>query len=445
MLNSHKESGDYLKQIKNNIPEKVGIIERALNSHSLPKTKDGEIKIIELGTGGGESLKHLKEHTSNSGDVVELIAVDIIPGLVASLKKEIGVEGVAADAGVLPFTDESISAINASAIFHEISSYGVNYHPEQKDKKVTLYGKDAIIKALGEFNRVLLPGGKVAYRDVLAPLEDLMKPKTVKYSHQSWRLFAEWFIKDFLDSNLHFYKGIDTTISETEDGFTLTAPAGFQRDFQRHYIMLRDYLRNVKQKEFGLTILSSGWLNETEGLKTVTFSLDGDLASKMDLAGFKSYESDGEKTYSGNSDQFDKLYDDLMEHFFSQLNNGSVDGDNFKNLIDGWKEREGSEHYIYGNFADMLKYSCEATRDTKSQWVLFPELASDMSIAPRFYYNRYLKQISDNPEKDGKQIIALKKMSKAQALKSLEILRSSSFGKEILNDEIVRQLQKSLE
>jgi len=51
--------------------------------------------------------------------------------LVASLKKETGIEGVSADAGVLPFASESISAINASAIFHEISSYGTNGHIEE--------------------------------------------------------------------------------------------------------------------------------------------------------------------------------------------------------------------------------------------------------------------------------------------------------------------------
>jgi len=214
MLKSNKESGDYLRQIRNNIPEKVNVIEQYLDNHSLPKTKDGKIKIIELGTGGGQSLQHIKRHIVDSVDV-ELLAVDIIPSLAASLKKEIDIEAVAADAGVLPFANESISAINASAVFHEVSSYGTSNNVENVN---TLYGKEALIKTLGELNRVLLPSGIVAYRDVLAPSGDLTKEKTVKYFNESWKYFTKWFAKDFSESNPHFYENIKTSIDDTEEG-----------------------------------------------------------------------------------------------------------------------------------------------------------------------------------------------------------------------------------
>lgn len=444
MLKPIKESGDYLKQIRNNVSEKIGVIDRDLNKKSLPKTKDGRIRIIELGTGGGESLKQLKERMT-SLDNVELIAIDIIPKLVASLKKEIKVEGVAADAGNLPFANESVSAFNASAVFHEISSYGTSSFLQRKDGAKILYGREAIVKTLGEFNRVLLPGGRLAYRDVLAPAGNLKEQKTVRYSHKSWRLFAEWFIKNFSDSNTHFYEGTNTNIVDAEGEFVLTSSVGFQREFQRHYIMLRDYLRNVKSQEFGLKIVRSGWLNENEGLKSITFSLDDRLASVVDLSGFEIHESSGEKIYRGNSDQFDKIYDDVMEYYFTQLDNGSTDGNIFREIIEMWKEREGLEHYVYGNIADMLKFSCEATNSANSSWVLFPESISDITTPPRFYYNRYLKQVSDSPEKDGKQIIAFKKISKEQARKTLENLQSSPLSQEILDNETIKQLIKSLE
>ncbi|MES2315128.1 MAG: methyltransferase domain-containing protein [Patescibacteria group bacterium] len=439
MFKSGKESGDYLRQIGNSVPEKIGVIEKSLNDSSLPKTADGKIRIIELGIGGGESLKRLKKNSSSG---VELIAVDIIPKLVASIKKETGVDAVAADAGTLPFADMSISAINASAIFHEISSYGIGSNLKDGGN---LYGKDAIIRTLGEFNRVLLPEGKIAYRDVLAPSENLMGGKKVNYSHKSWRLYANWFLRDFVNPSSRFYKNINPTIDEAEDGFALTAPVGFQRDFQRHYIMLRDYLRNVKQKEFGLTMVRSDWLDEKQGLKSVTFSLDERLGSIIDLSGFEVHDSMGEKIYRGNSDQFDKIYDDLMEYYFTQLNSGSVEGKIFAEIINTWKEREGLENYIYGNIIDILDLSYEATKSSNSEWVLFPESTSDIETPLRFYYNRYLKGVVDYPEQDGKQIISFKKMKRDQALDSLNKLMESPWCIKNLGVKEMEKLRVKIE
>lgn len=446
MLKSNKESGDYLKQIRNNIPEKIRVIDQDLNNESLPKTKDGKVRIIELGTGGGESLKKLKEQAVDL-DSIEMVAVDILPKLVASVKKEVGVEGVAADAGNLPFSNESVSAINASAVLHEVSSYGTNSFSKSENKAQVLYGKEAVIQALGEFNRVLLPGGRIAYRDVLAPVGKLTEVKTVVYSRKAWRLFADWFLKDFSDSNTHFYEGTNTTFRDIDDRFSLTTSVGFQREFQRHYMMLIDYLRSIKSKEFGLTIVRSGWLNEAEGLKSITFSLSDHLASLFDLSEFEIHESSGEKIYRGDSDKFDRLYDDIMEYYFTRLKNGddnSIETARFREIIELWKEREGLEHYIYGNVSDMLKFSCEASMNINSPWILFPESTSDVTYAPRFYYNRYLNQVADKPEKDGKQIIAFRKIRKEQALKFLRGLKDSGSNTTILDDETIEDLIKKL-
>jgi ubiquinone/menaquinone biosynthesis C-methylase UbiE len=442
MLKSNKESGDYLRQIGNNVSEKIGIIKNNLDSNVLPRNKDGKIKIIELGTGGGESLRHLKEYLVDY-DNVKLLAVDIIPGLAASLKKEMEIEAIAADASNLPFADESISAINASAIFHEISSYGTDYYFENKEKN-NLRGKNAIIKTLKEFNRVLLPGGKVAYRDVLAPQENLEKEKTVNYFNKSWKSFAKWFIDDFSLSTPDIYTNKQVSIKDTEIGFSITSSVRFQREFQRHYLMLRDYLRNVKNQEFGLTIISSVWLNEKEGQKFLTFSLDEKLASFVDLTNFESHNSTEGKIYRVNSDKFDNLYDNLMEHYFDELEKGSKEGINFRNLINTWKDREGLEHYIYGNITDMLEFSCEAIKNTEKRFVLFPELQSDITIAPRFYYDRYLKQIADSPERDGKQIISFKKIPIEQALKFINEIQPSYLNKDIFNEQIIEQLKTKI-
>lgn len=444
MLKPLKESGDYLGQIRNNTPEKVEIIEQALSDKSLPVAKDGKIKIVELGTGGGESLRRLKSASADDKNI-ELIAVDILPGLAASLKKELDTEAVAADAGDLPFADGSVSAINASAIIHEISSYGTNGYSIEVDKRNLLYGREAVLKTFGELNRVLVPGGIVAYRDVSAPLGDFRRKKTVEYYHKSWQLFAEWFLQDFSNSNPHFYDGIQTELKKSENGFSLSAPVGVQREFQRHYLMLRDYLRNVKHREFGLTMLRSVWLDETEGLKSIAFSLDERFAKVINLENFERHESAQGTVYRGNSDQFDKLYDDLMAHYFKQINSGSNEGGNFQSLITEWKEREGLEHYVYGNVADILKISCESSDKAGSPYVLFPESPTSIALPPRYYYNRYLKQVADAPEFDGKQIINLKKITKPQALQSLSLIKESAIGKKVLDESTLHELESTLQ
>ena len=81
--------------------EKTGIIEGLMTPVTLPRSKDGKLRIAELGTGGGESLREMKEELGDVADA-ELIAVDIVPDLAASLKKELDISAVGAEANHLP-------------------------------------------------------------------------------------------------------------------------------------------------------------------------------------------------------------------------------------------------------------------------------------------------------------------------------------------------------
>jgi SAM-dependent methyltransferase len=423
-MKTSKEAGDYLFQIRNNTPEKVGVIEKELEGQTLPRDKTGRIKIVELGTGGGESLRRLKANPETNGDV-DLVALDVIPNLVSTLKKEVGVEGVAADAGNLPFADESISAVNASALFHEVSSYGTQGRTSEPGEDIKiLKGKEAVIQTLGELNRALLPGGVLAYRDVLAPKQDLKEPKKVKYSRNSWRLFAKWFLVDFNDTEYQAQEEVHLNSDDSHE-FILDGPVSVQREFQRHYLMLRDYLRAVAHKEFGITTLRADWVNQTEGLKSVTFTVDEKVISHVDLSSFEAHQSSSGTVYRGDSDRFDELYDGLMEYYFQEVSKHSHDGNNFENVIDGWKEREGSEHYLYGNISDLLEFSVDASDQTQSDYFLMPESTDDVVIAPRFYYDRYLKQVVDNPERDGKQIVTFRKLPRDRALQAIDNLSDS--------------------
>jgi hypothetical protein len=136
------------------------------------------------------------------------------------------------------------------------------------------------------------------------------------------------------------------------------------------------------------------------------------------------------------------MYDDLMSYYFSTEDEETTA---FKTLIEDWKEREGSEHYLYGNIIDILEMSISNSIETNSEYVLFPNSADDVVIAPRFYYNRYLNQVSDNPEKDGKQIIALSKIHRSRVLKSLESLEHSSFNGAVLNPVKLKELRIKIE
>jgi|GEM_PF-5547161 len=49
----------YLEQIKNNESEKYGDLKQMIIENKLPKI-DGRLNILELGVGGGETMKELK-------------------------------------------------------------------------------------------------------------------------------------------------------------------------------------------------------------------------------------------------------------------------------------------------------------------------------------------------------------------------------------------------
>ena len=435
MLSIGKESREYLGRLANNVEEKTDMIERGLENQALPKTEDGRIKIVELGTGGGESLRRLRDISAKEGNI-DLLGVDILPAVAASVKEKLGIETIAADASMLPFPDSSLSGVNASSVFHEISSYGAR-GPEG----AVVYGKEAIIAVLSELDRVLIPGGMVAYRDMLAPAGDRQQAKEVLYKQESWHLFAEWFLHDFSRAEPAFYSGSAATMNRVPEGFSLNAPIGLQREIQRHYLMFRDYLRN-ESEAFGIEIERSSWLKETEGLKSITFSAAERWKEAVGRYGFESYGSSQRRMYRGDSDKFDALYDELIETAFKMSASGEPGGEAYKKLFDAWKKREGSEHYIYGNVADLLRLSVRAGVQKGNGYVLFPESSRDIAVAPRYYYNRYLAKVADNPEKDGKQMIAFKKIPKREVPAALEALAGSDPAREVLGDIGLSELQQ---
>jgi ubiquinone/menaquinone biosynthesis C-methylase UbiE len=430
MLTLAKESGIYLDSINNNSQEKIEIIKNALEKNNLPRNEDYEFKIVEVGVGGGGPLRELARSCASRNDV-KIFGVDVVPSIVDSLSDLPNVKGIMAEANNLPLKANSISAINASAVLHEVSSYGVNHDRGPK------FGIPAVKETLAEFKRVLLLGGMVACRDVLACDSDPYVLKTVRYYPYSWRMFAEFFLKDFIQSQPFLYQNSRLEDRIFDDAYVLEAPIGLHRELQRHYLMFRDYIRTVQAEEFGIKIRKTYWLDQSKGLKFMTFSVKRKYASKVNLEHFEKKLSVSGIVYKGTSEYVDQLYDELVQYKFEQIAQGVEDGLKFADLIKNWKEREGHECYTYGNFGEMLLMLSEMKDDGL---VLFPEKSDDLEISPRDYYNAYLKRVIDRPEFDGKQIITLRKMSVAEARNSALKLKDSSFIKLSILEKIIQNL-----
>lgn len=413
--NDPKESDGYLSQIANNPDEKIGELAGAIIKDELPKATDGRLKVLELGTGGGESIGALKKSLENRQDV-DVFAADVSVGILRKIQSEQGAPSVAADAMRLPFKENSLSAVNASAVFHEVSSYGsFGSKPETEVEKP--YGREAVKRAFIEIQGALMPEGMLAYRDVYCP-DGMFEEKTVSYSSKAWKHFAKWFYPEFLEANTRtFPQDGQPRIEEDGESMKLTASKHLHRELQRHYLMLRDYLRTQLADNIGLEVVKEEWMDKESGIKTHEFLVRGMLYQllKQGEAG------EGYGKYTMQSEEYDALFDKLIEQTLEQeLGASSSIGVE----LSGWKKREGKEVYTYASIREMLDVACDSSAEAKDGYILFPKIADDIKVLPRNYYNRYLQEIVDAPEFDGKQIVRFHKISLQEALLALDSLEN---------------------
>ncbi len=414
--NNPKESEGYLSQIANNPDEKIGDLTDAIIKGQLPKAPDGRLKVLELGTGGGESIGVLKKALDGRQDV-DVFAADVSVGILRKIQSEQGVSSVAADAMKLPFKKDSLSAVNASAVFHEVSSYGSFGNKPEADAEKS-YGREAVKQSFTEIQRALMPEGMLTYRDVFCP-DGMFEEKTVTYNSKAWKHFAEWFYSGFLEANTRAFPQ-DGQPKTEEDGesMELTASKHLHRELQRHYLMLRDYLRTQLADNIGLEVVKEEWVDKEKGIKTHEFLARGILYQllKQGEAG------EGYGKYTMQSEEYDTLFDKLIEQVLEQeLDGGSPIGVE----LSGWKKREGKEVYTYASIREMLDVACDSSVEAKDGYILFPKIADDIKVLPRDYYNRYLQEVIDDPEFDGKQIVRFHKISPQEALQTLDSLENN--------------------
>lgn len=396
-----KDSTRYLELIGGHPDEKISYIIDSLKSNKLPIV-DGQIRILEIGPGGGESLEKLKEEIDRGigGNQVDKdkIAIDFIPGLdmndyensqkmIKDTKRRLGENAkmVIGLAQQLPFKSESFSAINASAVFHEIYSYSDGY--------------ESVNDTIKDISRALAMNGILAYRDLAAPVEDLEKISVDEYKESSWIHFLQKFLPYFLNKSrgakderysrdkvvIKQAGELVHNIADTDPNIELEleAPLGLIREIQRHFITFR---------------------------------------------------SDFMKQYGLSEDTSPEVVNKKVGDFFDKI----VSGDDVSSLFyDKWLNKEGSESYIYYNLPDLIEnFAKQSFEGLKGEYVMLPENASDIRTVIRDKYQEYLEASVANPLAEGKQLIRFKKMSVDNGLKAIEDLKSDPSIKEMLGQYI---------
>jgi SAM-dependent methyltransferase len=376
----------YLEQISNNGVEKFGDLKQLIINNKLPRI-DGKINILELGVGGGDTMAKLKNQLHGRSDV-NVIGLDNALMFSDNFQKTTNSDAVVADAGLIPIKENSLSAVNASAIMHEVSSYGISIENGNK-----IFGPEAVKKSLYEIKKSLVENGILVYRDVACP-KNRLELKTVNYKRKSWQAFIEMYIpilrkasKDVLPEIFNDYK-----LKKDCDNISLQATTQVQREIQRHYITFRDYFRKKIFPEMGIKIIKENWVKKDEGekkhsIELTEFALEhyiNNIKSEKETAGMKKLSIDM------LSDEYDDFTDEIMEYGFEQK---------ISEFNDEWFRREGGEVYTYLNTEEIKQIMAEPDADNN---ILIAEKEEMIS---RDYYQRYLDRVLKNPEFEGKQII----------------------------------------
>ncbi|MBI5152433.1 methyltransferase domain-containing protein [Candidatus Peregrinibacteria bacterium] len=238
-----KGSSAYLGRIDQSSYEKCGVV-RYLNQIHGP--------VVEIGPGGGSALIKIAHICDEMANGIRVVALDNNEDVSRKLKRKINnsptsitnIDFVSGDASVeMPFEDNSIGAINASSVVHEIFSYGG--------------GIPALKRFFKESCRVLQPGGYLVYRDPtganLDQLGQLICQNEFAYA------FLQFFLKKFLKKNLfghyqdykflrkkeeHYKKGTSPLVEGEEKkassdrvlNIMLIANSGLLREIARHYL-----------------------------------------------------------------------------------------------------------------------------------------------------------------------------------------------------------------
>lgn len=407
-----KSEATYLDVAANDHGQEKGL----LVQRALARVADADPHVIEIGPGGGAAVTFLASQLEAEPRDVRLTLIEA-PGITShTLTQAIDrfntvgtcalVRGWAQDIATLVY--EPVDVISASALLHEVYSYGGAYS-----------GLHTMIRT---FPSVLKPYGFFVYRDVYAvDAPSLHEPAVQSYSAPSWLQFLRLFLPHYLHHGTHPYHHHDDEVIVRQNSRIVAAseldprvcavihgPIGLFREAQRHYITLRDHVWRSGILGFTPILdgqLSGDWIDFRTGHKRVHFAFtDSAWMSTNDRANIQAVsESYGDHQVI-DGDIFDAVTDVALNLFLAAVERGNND---CGQIWSSWLEREGRETYAYLTADELLTAFAvhSAETDTGIPSVLMPVQPTDVFVRERHYYNRFLGKNLANPLSDAKQMV----------------------------------------
>lgn len=437
----HKSAPRYLDVAANTHGQEKGY----LVLKALEQVKTQRPHVVEIGPGGGAAVSFLasalsgNQHGAGPVDLTLIEAPGVtshaLPRAVSEFN-EVGTcelaHGFAQDLeSLLPRPADIVSA---SALVHEIYSYGGGYS-----------GLHSLIRVLGS---VIEPYGYFAYRDVFSVRNRSIHERvTHAYDAPSWLRFLRLFTPHYLDQGRHPYHHIHdqvmarqnsriVEVSDLDVGTcaVISAPIGLFREIQRHYLTFRDHVWRSGALGFIPELdgqLAREWLDARTGHKIVHYTLLGTEwlpKAYRDMLDALSEPYAGHRTVDG--DIFDTCTDVALNAFLAAVEEGDAE---CSQVWNEWSIREGRETYAYLTTDELLTEiavnSAQATHDRPT--VLLPAKAEDIVTRQRHYYNRYLSARLANPLWDAKQLVLFRNLPVSDSAMLTEALTGvrESFSK----------------
>lgn len=407
----HKSAAGYLDIAANaNGAEKGLMVNRALR-----RAASGHVHVVEIGPGGGAAVDYLAAQRPTNA-TVDLTLIEA-PGvtsrsLSAAIERynQAGAGACVLTHGLAQHIDsllpEPVDVISASALLHEVYSYGGGYS-----------GLHQLMRTLPA---ALRPGGFFAYRDVYAVKPSSLHDRVIQsYDAVAWLLFLRMFVPHYLAHGTHPYHHADDDLLARQNSrivqvadldartcAIVAAPIGLFREIQRHYITLRDHVWRSGVLGFRPMLegqLAHDWIDLRRGHKRVHYALteSGWLAESRRAMLLAMSEAYGDH-FTIDGDAFDEVGDAELTAFLAAA---EQDDPACREVWSSWLTREGRETYAYMTVDELLTAMAVNSVEARCGTVLLPVQAEDVLRKGRDYYNRFLRKRLPNPLIDAKQLV----------------------------------------